>query len=74
MKRHQFNYQKLKGKIVEENQNREKLANRLGVSRTTLIYKLNNKVPFKQDEIIELTEILKIPKEEIYNYFFTTNV
>ena len=74
MKKYQFNYQKLKGKMVEEKQNQEKLANKLGIAKTTLNFKLNNKIAFKQDEIVELIKVLKIPKEEVWNYFFTVNV
>ena len=42
--------------------------------KTTLNFKLNNKIPFKQQDIIMLSNILEIPKNEIADYFFTLKV
>ncbi|MBQ4123574.1 DUF739 family protein [bacterium] len=69
-----FDYQKLKGRIVEKKQKQENLANEMSITKTTLNFKLNNKIPFKQQDIIMLSNILEIPKNEIADYFFTLKV
>jgi DNA-binding XRE family transcriptional regulator len=69
-----FDYQKLKGRIVEKKEKQENLANEIGITKTTLNYKLNNKIAFKQSEIIVLSNLLDIPRDEIIEYFFTLKV
>ena len=69
-----FDYQKLKGRIVEKKENQENLANEMGITKTTLNFKLNNKISFKQYEIITLGKLLEIPKDELAEYFFTLKV
>lgn len=73
-KKYIFDYQKLKGRIVEKKQKQENLANEMSITKTTLNFKLNNKIPFKQQDIIMLSNILEIPKNEIADYFFTLKV
>lgn len=69
-----FDFQKLKGRMVEKKQNQQKLANKIGMCKVTLNRKLNNKVPFNQKEIVKLIDELEIPKEEIFEYFFNAKV
>lgn len=69
-----FDYQKLKGRIVEKKEKQENLANEIGITKTTLSYKLNNKIAFKQSEIITLVNILEIPQNDIWEYFFKLKV
>lgn len=69
-----FDYQKLKGRIVEKKEKQENLSKEMGITKTTLNYKLNNKIPFKQSEIVTLCDILEIPENEITTYFFTLKV
>lgn len=73
-KKYIFDYQKLKGRIVEKKEKQENLANEMSITKTTLNFKLNNKIPFKQQDIIMLSNILEIPKNEIADYFFTLKV
>jgi|GEM_PF-979089 len=63
----------LKAKIIEIGIERKKLAELLGISPTSLNYKLNNKKQFKANEIFALSKILSIEahKDE---YFFVNNV
>jgi len=69
-----FNYGKLRGKIKEVFNTQEKFAKTVGMSTTTLSAKLNNKIQFSQNEIEKAVELLKIAKEDIPVYFFTTEV
>lgn len=69
-----FDFQKLRGRIVEILGNQNILANKLGVSNVSLSRKLNNKSKFSPDDIIIISDILKIPKDEIGVYFFNQKV
>lgn len=66
-----FNYSKLKGRIVEKNMTQNDVAEKMDIAKSTLNLKLNNKILFSQDDIISLSKILEIPKEDIGQYFFT---
>ena len=72
--KYEFDYQKLKGKIVEKKKNQENLANQMGITKQSLNQKLNNKVAFKQSDIITISNLLEISKVEISEYFFTLKV
>ncbi|WP_195264066.1 DUF739 family protein [Clostridium sp. 1001275B_160808_H3] len=69
-----FNYDKLRGKIVEKFGTQGNLARALGVSERTLSLKLNNKIFFSQDEITKISQLLNITLEEIQDYFFKQKV
>lgn len=65
---------KIKRKNCWKKEKQENLANEIGITKTTLNYKLNNKIAFKQSEIIVLSNLLDIPRDEIIEYFFTLKV
>lgn len=69
-----FNFSKLKGKIIEKYSSQKDFAQALGVSRVTVSNKLNNKVPFGQEEIDTICKLLDIQKKDIGDYFFTKRV
>ena len=69
-----FNYDKLKGKIVEKFGTQGNFAKALGVSERTLSLKLNNRIFFSQDEISRMTKLLNIELWEIQDYFFKHKV
>ncbi len=69
-----YNYNKLKGRIREIFGTQEKYAESLGISVTSINYKLNCKVPFTQDEISKSIEILNILPNEIQDIFFNSKV
>lgn len=69
-----YNYNKLKGKIVEILGTQDKLAQKLGMTSATLSLKLNGKSDFSQGEIEKMSEILAIEKPDIATYFFTLQV
>ena len=65
-----YDYSKLINRMNEKNITFDLLSIEVGVSRRTLNFKLKNKVDFKQAEIIKICEILDIPNDEIWLYFF----
>ena len=69
-----FDYSKLKGKIVEKYGSQLEFAKAFGISENTLSLKLNNKVRFTSDDIIKITDMLEIDKDEVGKYFFTLKV
>lgn len=71
-----YDYSKLRGRIVEKLGYIKNYALKLNISETALYNKLSNKVPFTQDEIlISMQEdILDIKPDEICNYFFNQKV
>jgi len=69
-----FDYSALDGKITEYFKTRTKFAKALGLSERSLSLKLNNKVGWKQKEIIKAAELLNIDEKQIPLYFFTIEV
>ena len=65
-----YDYSRLLGKIKEKSKSNAVFSSKLGISERTLSQKLNNKVDFKQHEIIKSCQILDIPDEQIGLYFF----
>lgn len=65
-----FDYSKLKGKIVEKYGNQTNFVKEFGVSENTFSRKMNNKVRFTPDDIIKISYMLDISKDEIGEYFF----
>lgn len=68
-----INKDKLKAKITENGYSREKIAEILGISPTSLNYKLNEKRQFKANEILILSKVLKIKDKDLAKYFFVSN-
>ena len=65
-----FNFDKLRGKIIECYGTIEKFSLKLGVTSTTVGRKLSGKNGWTQDEIIKSCELLSIPINDIPAYFF----
>lgn len=64
-----INVNLLKAKIIEKGFDKRILAEKLGISLTSLNYKLNNRTEFKASEIQLLSQILEIANEKD-KYFF----
>lgn len=75
MKRN-YDYSKLRGRIVEKLGSIKKYAELLKLSYTSISNKLSNKTPFNQDEILRSIEsdVLDIDVTEIPIYFFAQKV
>lgn len=65
-----MSYSKLKGKIKEYFGTNKAFAQAMGMDLSSLSMKLNNKSPWKREEIEKACELLHIPIEEVYLYFF----
>ena len=69
-----FNYNKLRGKIVEIYGSQIEFAKAMKWSEKTLSLKLNGKVPWKQTDIMTAVQILGLSESDIQDYFFTLKV
>lgn len=58
----------LKAKIKELGMTQEEVADRIGISTASFNYKINNKRDFTANEILRLSDALKIENKE--SYFF----
>lgn len=65
--RYDFDFSKLKGRMKEKSMTQEDLAKQVGISTTTLGYKLSGKVDFKLKEALVISKVLDISPAE---YFF----
>lgn len=70
MEKVQFDYSKLRGKIVEKCGSIDSFAKKLDITPTTASRKLSTKSSWSQDEIIKACDILGIPATELTEYFF----
>ena len=74
VKKVEYDYSKLLGKIVEKCGTQGVFAARLGRSERTVSLKLNSKIPFNQDEMVRTAEVLEFEFCEIPVYFFSYKV
>ena len=69
-----YNYNKLRGRIIEKYGSIEKFADNLGLSQTSVSKKLNNKSGFSRDDIFKWSDLLEISKDDFVSYFFDNEV
>ena len=69
-----FDYSKVRGRIVEKFGTQQAFEKVLGVSSHTLSLKMNNRIPFGQDEINKIITLLQDTPQDIKAYFFTKEV
>ena len=65
-----MSYAKLRGRIREIFGTEDNFAAAIGTNRATLSKKLNNKSPWKNDEIQTACDKLNISIDEVHQYFF----
>lgn len=65
-----FNYAKLRGRIVEIYGSQRKFAKALGISNEAVSKKMHNKVPFRQTEMVVISDLLGFPISDMDKYFF----
>lgn len=70
----EFDYSKLKGKIIEKYGTQAEFAKEFGVSKNSFSMKMNNKISFSTNDILKITNMLNIDKDDISSYFFTQKV
>ena len=69
-----FNYNKLRGRIVEVFGSQSEFSRAMGWSERTMSLKMTGKVPWKQADICKAVELLGLNETDIPVYFFTTDV
>lgn len=69
-----YDYSKLNGRIAEICGSQAEFARRMNMSQHTVSHKLNNRVGFRQDEIEDALEVLRIERVDVPMYFFTVKV
>ena len=70
----QFDYSKLLGRIRECGFTQETLAKHIGIAKSSMCLKINNKANFTNPEVFLICEALKIEIHEIGAYFFAQKV
>lgn len=70
----EYDYSKLKGKIREVYDTNAAFAKAIGMGKTTLSLKLNNKAEWTQAEMVSAMDLLNIPPTSVRTYFFTHKV
>ena len=65
-----YDYSKLRGRIREICGSEKEFSKQINLSNVSLSYKLNGKREWTQNEINKVLSVLKIPKEELADYFF----
>ena len=66
-----FNQKLLKAKIIAQGLTRAEMAKKIGISLTTLNYKLNGRQELKLSEVKKICTILNLNKTEREKIFFT---
>ena len=69
-----FDYNKLKGRIVEMYSTQCAFAKKMGWSERTLSLKMNGIRAWKQPEICKALSLLGLSREDINEYFFKEKV
>lgn len=67
-----FNYNKLRGRIIEKFESQAKFATAMGWSERTTSLKLNGERSWKQPDMYKAIEILDLCEDDIPEYFFYT--
>ena len=63
-------FRKLQGRIKEVFETQGAFAAAMGLSETTITSKLKGRIDWKRTEMRKACELLRIPIEEIHEYFF----
>ena len=66
-----YEYNKLRGRIIEKFGSQEKFSEAIGISRVSVSKKLNGNTGFSQEDIEWWARKLEIPSSEYVEYFFT---
>ena len=65
-----YEYNKLKGRIVEKYGTQSNFAKEAGISYVAMSKKLNGKIGLSQSDILAWSDLLDIDKTEYADYFF----
>lgn len=65
-----YDYSKLLGALKAQGYTQKTFSERIGISACSLNLTLKNKRNFRQDEILQISKVLKIPASQFHAYFF----
>ncbi len=69
-----FDFNKLRGRIVEKYGSQTEFAKAMNWSERTLSKKINGKISWKQTDICAAIKLLELSEDDIQEYFFTIKV
>lgn len=69
-----MNLNALKGEIVKKGMTIKACAEKIGMADFSLERRLKGEIEFKQNEILRISEVLKLTDEEIIEIFFDDKV
>lgn len=69
-----FNYRKLKGRIVEICGTQSVFAKEMNMSERTVSLKMQGKIQWRQNEILDALQVLKLKPADVQEYFFDIEV
>lgn len=69
-----YDYSSLLGRITEKCGTQYNFSIAMGLSERTISLKLNDKVSWKDDEILKAIAVLEIDPKDISKYFFNAKV
>lgn len=69
-----MDYRRLKGKIREKFGTQKAFADAIGLSVVAVNQRLNGKVQWKAPEMARACEVLLIPSDDVWQYFFIRKV
>ena len=69
-----FDYNKLRGRIVEKYGSQIEFSKAMDWSERTLSKKMNGKIPWKQTDICTAIKLLGLSEDDIQEYFFSIKV
>ena len=69
-----FNYRKLKGRIVEICGSQIEFAKAMRLSERTISLKMQGKIQWRQNEIMDALRVLKLTPNDVQEYFFDIEV
>lgn len=70
MKKQEYRYDKLRGRIVEKYGSQKEFANAFGISENAFSLKMNCKTEFSQSDMDKIATLLDISLDEYGKYFF----
>lgn len=65
-----YEYNKLRGRIIEKFGSQKRFAEALGISENSFSLKMNCKTGFSQSDMDDCARLLDIPLDEYGSYFF----
>ena len=69
-----FDYILLRQRMKSHRYSIEALASKVGMDRSSLSLRLNNRREFTQEDMLRISKVLDIQLDDLVDYFFKNNV